>query len=80
MPSGTPPITDFEERYSRYLTLLLESMKWLAALKRARTKHFLGFAISTWSSMFDTKAKAKVEVKVEDRGSNLGVKVISIGL
>jgi len=30
--------------------------------------------------MFSTKAKAKVEVKVEDRGSNLGVEVISIGL
>ena len=30
--------------------------------------------------MFSTKAKAKVEVEVKDRGLNLGVKVISIGL
>jgi len=30
--------------------------------------------------MFGAKVKAKVEVEVEDRGLNLGVEVISIGL
>ncbi len=53
-------------------------MKWLATLKRARVEHFLGFVVSTWSSMFS--AKAEVEVEVKDRGSNLGVEVVSIGL
>ena len=62
------------------VVLSLESMKWLAALKRARIEHFLGFAVSAQSSMFSTKAKAKVKVEVEDRGSNIGVEVISIGL
>ncbi len=28
------------------VVLSLESMKWLAALKRARIEHFLGFAVS----------------------------------
>ena len=57
-------------------------MKWLATLKRARIKHFLGFAVSTWSSMFVAKAKAEaeVEVKVEDRGLNLRVEVVSLFL
>ncbi len=57
-------------------------MKWLAALKRAGIKHFLGFAVGAWSSMFVTevKAKAEVEVKVEDRGSNLRVEVVSLFL
>jgi len=30
--------------------------------------------------MFGAKAEAEVEVEVEDRGSNLGVEVVSIGL
>ena len=40
----------------------------------------LGFAVSAWSSEFGAKAEAKVEVEVEGKGSNLGVKVVSIGL
>ncbi len=32
------------------VTLLLESIEWLAALKRAGIEHFLGFTVSTWSS------------------------------
>jgi len=33
--------------YSRHLTEFEESIEWLAALKRVRIKHFLGFAVST---------------------------------
>ncbi len=65
---------DFEGRNSRHSTLLPESVKWLAALKRAGIEHFLGFAVGAWSSVFG----AEVEVEVESRGSNLRVEVVSL--
>jgi len=65
-----------DRRYSGYSIEFEESIEWLTALKRARVEHSLEFTISTWSSMFGTKAK----VKVESRGSNLRVEVVSLFL
>ena len=45
------------------MILLLESVKWLAALKRARIEHFLGFTVSV--IVLRLKLKSKLKSKVE---------------
>ena len=45
------------------MTLLLESMKWLATLKRARIEHFLGFTVGIM--VLRLKLKSKLKSKVE---------------
>ncbi len=59
-------------------------MEWLAALKRNGIEHSLGFIVSVSSLKLCYgvvfKAKVEVEVKVEGRGLNLGVEVVSVGL
>ena len=49
------------------MTLLPESVKWLAALKRAGIEHSPGFAIDTWSPILclALKLKLKLKLKVE---------------
>ncbi len=45
------------------MTLLPESVKWLAALKRAGIEHFLGFAVGVM--VLYLKLKSKLKSKVE---------------
>ncbi len=47
------------------MTEFKESIEWLAALKRARIKHFLGFAVSI--IVLRLKLKSKLKSKVEAR-------------